>query len=139
MPVQALAQSLWQSEKQKALISWSASKILYDAIGLPEVLTSLGISSLTSRYKLRNGIQGPLPSNQWQLEVKHWFRTTLADLQRSVVETATGTMGMSTQWMRQPQTPEERLLCRSQVSSFPYLLSDGRKPKLMLWHDRNSE
>lgn len=102
MRVQALAQSLWQTEKQKALFNWSASQIQHDAIGLPEVLRSLGVSSLTARHKLLGGVQGPLPSNQWQLEVKHWFTTVLADLQRSVVETATGPMGINVQWLTQP-------------------------------------
>lgn len=123
--VQAVAESLWQTERQKKLFNWSANAILNDAIGLPEVLSGLGVSSLTSRYKLANGVQGPLPENQWQLEVEHWFTATLADLQKMVVDIATGPMDTNVnQWLRRPQTPEEHLLCHSQVSSLLFLSGD---------------
>lgn len=53
-------------------------------------VASIGITSLTSRYGLAAGIQGPLPDNQWQLDVEHWFKGSLAQLQQDTVEYATG-------------------------------------------------
>lgn len=125
LAMQTLAESLWQNDKGKALTTWAAQAILEDAIGLPEVIVQLGVSSLTSRYKLATGIQAFLPDDQWQLEVEHWFTATLADLQRAIVETATGpTDAEINRWLKRPQTPEEHLLCRSQVSSLSCFISD---------------
>ncbi|KAL9116911.1 MAG: hypothetical protein Q9187_006560 [Circinaria calcarea] len=120
--VQGLAEALWQTDRSKALFRWSSKAILENGIGLPEVIGMLGVSSLTSRYKLALGLQGPLPDNQWKLEVIHWFTVTLADLQRIVVDIATGPVGGTiNQWLKRPQTPEEHLLCRSQVGNSPSL------------------
>jgi hypothetical protein len=121
---QTLAENIWQAGRQKALAEWSANALLHSAIGLPEIISQLGVSSLTSRYKLADGIQGPLPDNQWQLEVQHWFKMTLADLQRVAVETATGPTDASlNQWLQRPQTPDERQLCRNQVSNPAHFIS----------------
>lgn len=113
-----LAKGLWRTEKQKALFNWSANAILYNAVGIPEVILSLGVSALTSRYKLTGASQGPLPDNQWQLEVEHWFTTMLASLQRALVEAATGPTGPEMSRLEQhSQKPAEQSLCRNQVSS----------------------
>lgn len=118
IPVTSFAESLWQTENQKALFKWSSTAIMLIAMAISGPPSSLGGSSLTSRYSLSNGIQGPLPDDQWQKEVEHWFTVTLADLQRLVVEAATGPMDMAmNQFLIRPQTSEEHLLCRSQVSN----------------------
>lgn len=56
------AEQLWKTESQKALFDWVVKSILRSAIGLPNVVL-LGVSSLTSRYKLLSGVQGSLPDN----------------------------------------------------------------------------
>ena len=53
-------------------------------------MDSLGISALTARDTLLDGNQGPLPSDQWMLEVEHWHDISMAQLQRVAVELATG-------------------------------------------------
>ncbi len=121
LPVQTLAKDLWQNEKQKALFDWSSSAILWEAIGIPEVINTLGVSALTARHKLASGRQGPLPDNQWQLEVEHWLTTTLAALQRAMVEVAAGPINPEISELKRPQNAEEQLLCRSQVSG-PFLV-----------------
>lgn len=114
--VQPLAESLWKTEQQGAMFNWSSSTILHNAIGLIEVLSKLGTSSLTARHKWADGKQGPIPDNQWQLDVEHWFTTILADLQRAAVDVVTGPLDRNfTKGLRRPQKPEERLLCDSQV------------------------
>lgn len=117
VPVQTLAKDLWQTEEQRALFNWSSSAILYEAIGIPEVINQLGVSALTSRHKLAVGRQGLLPNNQWQLEVEHWFTTILAAAQRAMVEVATGPVNPEISSLRRPQKPEEQRLCQSQVSN----------------------
>lgn len=127
----AQAGELWQTKKQKALFDWSALAIRHNGIGLPEVISGLGISALTSRYRMAAGLQGPLPDNQWQLEVEHWFTTILADFQRMVVEAATGPTDLAlNDWARRPDTPEARSLCASQVSTFSRRIMEHTKDQL---------
>jgi hypothetical protein len=92
-----------------------------DAYNVPHYL---GLSSLTARYSMSNGWQGPLPANQWQKEVEHWFTTSLANLQRLVLELGTGPLDPQLdKALRRPKTGEERLMCRSHVSFSPALCS----------------
>ncbi|KAL1616497.1 hypothetical protein SLS54_008400 [Diplodia seriata] len=57
--------------------------------GLNDVVNILGSAALIGRQKLANGIQGPIASNQWQLEVESWFATLMAAYQQDYVEVAT--------------------------------------------------
>lgn len=112
---QELSESLWQTERQRALSRWSTSAILRDAANIVDIVLALGVSSLTARYKRGEGVQASLPDNQWQLEAEHWFKITLADLQRAAIEQATGAIDRKVfERRRRPQTPEEYLLCGSQ-------------------------
>ena len=122
-PAQALAEGLWQTQNQKALSHWVTTLTRYSIADLSLIARHLGVSSLTSRYKLLQNLQGPLVTNQWQLEMEHWFSIVLADLQRAVVESATRPIDANlTQWLYRPKTPKERLPYRSQVSSLPRFL-----------------
>jgi hypothetical protein len=60
------------------------------APSIETIVDRLGVSALTSRYTLNYGIQGPLPTNQWQTEIQHLHSTSLAALQRMTVEQASG-------------------------------------------------
>lgn len=55
-----------------------------------DVIELLGTSSLLAENSKFDSIQGFLPSNQWTLEVESWNQIVLADMQRSVLEYATG-------------------------------------------------
>ena len=57
---------------------------------LPDLVASLGVSALTARSSKTNGVQGFLPPNQWALEVQNWNQAILANMQRGVLEFATG-------------------------------------------------
>ena len=87
------------------------------------LISAVGITSLKAREKLFSGIQGPLPNNQWQIEVENWYSTTLADLQRLTIEYAAGPADPALlQVLERPQTETERQLCHSVVSIFiPFL------------------
>ncbi|KAI9787458.1 MAG: hypothetical protein M1816_007506 [Peltula sp. TS41687] len=112
--VAELVENLWTKE-QKTFISWFKTAIHHNHPSLNSIIENLGRSSLTSRYKLQGGRQGPLPTNQWQLEVQYWFSTMLANLQMLMIDTATGPADANlTPWLRRPQNREEHRACRSQ-------------------------
>lgn len=54
------------------------------------MVSILGASSLTSRFKLSNSIQGFLPSTQWQLDVQNWYSIMLSVFQQSMITTVLG-------------------------------------------------
>lgn len=83
------------------------------------VIASQGASALVARNSFRSGMQGPLPSDQWQKEVTHWQATAMALMQRIAVEFATGPSVTSAQQLvKWPSSKEEISLCKSQVSWF---------------------
>ena len=77
-------------------------------------------ASLKSRYSLVSGFSGPLPDDQWQQDVEGWHHSTLAAMQGSAVDAATGPANPA---MRQfwvpPANSEQQYLCRNQVRTFP--------------------
>ncbi|KAB2576410.1 hypothetical protein DBV05_g5000 [Lasiodiplodia theobromae] len=82
---------------------------------IERIAGGLGNSGLTSRYALWVGLQSPLPSNQWQLEVEHWFTIWLSTLQGSFVVAATGPSDPEVmRWVETPQNDAEKNICRSQ-------------------------
>ena len=60
------------------------------SMGIFSVIADLGISALLARNSKVSSVQGFLPSNQWVLEVQSWNEIILADMQRRVLEYATG-------------------------------------------------
>lgn len=50
---------------------------------LSAMLRSLGTGSLASQSRLTSGVQSPLPENQWQLDVLHWWNIIMASVQAS--------------------------------------------------------
>lgn len=45
---------------------------------------------MVSTQGLVSGLMGPLPNNQWQVDVTHWRATYLAGVQAGVVSTSYG-------------------------------------------------
>ncbi|KAJ3569047.1 hypothetical protein NPX13_g6215 [Xylaria arbuscula] len=58
------------------------------SIGIYGVVTKLGSSSLDSQKKLLGGFQESIPSNQWQLDVAHWWDIVMAGRQWNMLENA---------------------------------------------------
>lgn len=73
-----------------ARLTWAFNSIFHDSAAVQDVIDTLGAQALLARAGVKNGLQGPLPTNQWQTEVEHWFNTTLASLQQSFVNLARG-------------------------------------------------
>lgn len=80
------------------------------------IFNTLGSSSLDSKRRYRAGVQGPLPSDQWQNDLTHMWNVTLASFQESFVSTAQGTSQRDIQqYLRRPSTQYQKQLCASQV------------------------
>ncbi|RWA09604.1 hypothetical protein EKO27_g5506 [Xylaria grammica] len=92
---------------------WSAISILESTTGL-QVLVTLGAKSLASQDRLYSGIQSPLPNDQWQLDVKHWFEIILSSIQSSFVNKALGFPAGADVPRLLPENTVERELCNSQ-------------------------
>ncbi|KAI8628949.1 hypothetical protein F5Y19DRAFT_485311 [Xylariaceae sp. FL1651] len=57
---------------------------------ISEVINTLGAHALTSQKNLIAANQGPIASNQWQLDVLHWWATSLAVQQSNFIESVAG-------------------------------------------------
>ncbi|KAM7189076.1 hypothetical protein V8F20_010284 [Naviculisporaceae sp. PSN 640] len=51
-------------------------------------ISFLHATALQSRFSISRNTQGPLPDNQWQLEVQHLFSTLLSSIQQAFVHAA---------------------------------------------------
>lgn len=111
--------ALWSNDGQRNLFNASLQKILGHGSSIDDIVKSANIASLKAREKLQGGLQGPLPDNQWQLEVENWYGGSLAVLQGAPVNYATGPIEPALlQILNRPQTESERRLCDSVVSFF---------------------
>jgi hypothetical protein len=109
------APQLYQDEAQRAHLKWSVSAIKFMAAGLTEIFGYFRTAALQSCSTLSQGMQSALLGNQWELEVKSWFKLTMADLQRSILKQATGpTEPAVRQYLVRPNITEERQVCANQ-------------------------
>lgn len=70
--------------------TWFMSVTRMLPTNLGGLVAYLGTQGLASQQNFASGIQGPIPPNQWQLDVTHWWSTSLALLQAAFVESARG-------------------------------------------------
>ncbi|KAF2800536.1 hypothetical protein K505DRAFT_400844 [Melanomma pulvis-pyrius CBS 109.77] len=109
-----LLTSLEQSDAQLNRTKWSIMSAL-TGNELDAFVQTLGAGSLSSKYSLVSGIQGPIPDNQWQLDVEHWHAATLVAIQGSAVDAASGPSNpeMRKFWPP-PANDQERSICNNQ-------------------------
>lgn len=69
---------------------WFVALMTESVPGLEIMLNHLGANALVSTQSLVSGLMGPLPNNQWQIDVTHWWATYLAGIQAGVVATSYG-------------------------------------------------
>ena len=81
---------LWSEDDEQQQIAVYASRVMKAQIYADVIPKFLGVSALTARYKMYEGVQAPLPRNQWQLDVEYWMDVALASLQSTYVESASG-------------------------------------------------
>lgn len=99
-------------------LTWIVLQLNNAAASLYTLLQTLGPESLSSKASLIEGFMGRLPSNQWQLDVMHWWSTYLASIQGAFVETAIGpadpTGGLE-EYKQGPWNDYVQVLCNNQV------------------------
>ncbi|KAJ2990402.1 hypothetical protein NUW58_g2967 [Xylaria curta] len=97
------------SQAAGARLIWAALAVFNSPAPLLDVVvTSLGSRALISRFQSNNGIQLPIPINQWQDDVRHWCDTALASVQ-AMFKQAT-----AVSFSQAPFTEEEIKMCQSQ-------------------------
>lgn len=107
------------STADQELFAWmwySIPSVLY-------VIELLGVSSLTSRFKMETGISGPLPDDQWQQDVENWHNIALARVQGQILERAAGPTDaniLNSIWQG-PQNDLQKSYCKNQVRRLPAL------------------
>ncbi|KAF2655639.1 hypothetical protein K491DRAFT_678705 [Lophiostoma macrostomum CBS 122681] len=79
----------WSKEQIDA-INWVSAYSEQEQVSVSTLVNAIGTSVLAARYDLAGGLSGPLPDNQWQIEVEHFVGASLASLQGTVVEAANG-------------------------------------------------
>lgn len=105
----------WSSQEQRDLFSWFYNHVSFYTIGA--AAGGLGPGCLRARDGLSRGLQNPLPDNQWQLEVQHWFAVALANLQRSAIYSVVGPDDENIlPWINTNITQSDRGRCNEQVS-----------------------
>ncbi|KAL1607754.1 hypothetical protein SLS60_002690 [Paraconiothyrium brasiliense] len=125
-----LLTSLTQNEEQLNRTRWSIMSAL-TGNELDGFVQTLGAASLTSRYSLVSGIQGPLPDNQWQVDVEHWHAATMVAIQGSAVDAASGPSNpdMRKFWAA-PSNDQERSVCNNQTDSSAFY--EGSTPEIRI-------
>lgn len=108
---------LYETPAQKKMFKWAVHAIQLGFFSISGIVDALGVSALVARQALANNNQGPLPNNQWQLEVEHWVSASLASVQGSLVETGNGPMPLYQRFRLPPNGTEEQQMCQSQVSN----------------------
>ena len=107
--------NLWSSTYHQELLQWSSATIK-GALGIQRKVQSLGASVLLARNSLFQGAQGPLPPNQWQLEVENIVSIWMASLQAVFFEAASGPLDPALEpYTIRPNTTAALKLCHSQV------------------------
>lgn len=100
----------------------SVTRMLPSSIG--GLVRKLGTQGLASHRNLASGLQGPIPQNQWQLDVTHWWSTSLTLLQAAFVESARGVADPALNASRNlPFDQAQEQMCWNQVSDFIFFSS----------------
>lgn len=105
----------------KNRLLWAMNGALMNLGGdMTRVVAQLGAHSLLSRTTLSmQGLQGPLPVDQWMSDVEHWFHVTMTSFQGSFLTSAVGPTDPNVALFnnQKPTTPEERWFCENQVGA----------------------
>lgn len=122
---------IWGTDNQWASARFMSNEPYSNGVG--RVVIDLGAFSLLSHASSSAGLVPPLADNQWQLDVQHWFNTTLAILQRRLIEQATGPSNeLASRMAIRPKTDAEWARCRNQVCALSTLATNHRLSKELL-------
>jgi hypothetical protein len=87
--ISGLLQKIFPTDVGYEVINW-VDMTWQNSIMISDMVNYIGASALRARYRLSKGLSGSLQDNQWQLEMEHLMKGTLASLQEVFVETANG-------------------------------------------------
>jgi len=80
------------------------------------ILSGRGSSALRAQEAVHDLQSGPLPDDQWLVEVESWYTTGLAKLQRTVLEYAAGASNITYgTYVQPPMDSIQQALCYSQM------------------------
>lgn len=107
---------IFPSKNALDMIYWAETVFLYSIDMLSTTVYYVGASALRARYGLSHGFSGPLPANQWQLEVEHLKNGMLASLQDAFVVVANGVPEALEEFRQPPMANESmpRMMCANQ-------------------------
>jgi hypothetical protein len=94
----------------RAVTSSGMNLILSEIKEQPE-----GLAALNRTVTEETTISLPLPDNQWQVELVRWQTIAMAQLQRTMVEYATGQIAASPGYLLPPQSDSEKWLCQNMM------------------------
>jgi hypothetical protein len=109
---------LWQDQRQRDFISAFNDVLVDNIIQIWQFAGYVGSAALRARYDVFSSLSGPLPPNQWQLEMEYWMQGLLVSVQSSVVMFVYGAPTKNLEpHMREPAANETglRYLCGRQV------------------------
>ncbi|KAI9833807.1 MAG: hypothetical protein M1826_006330 [Phylliscum demangeonii] len=93
---------------------------LLDALGSSDLASVIEYltdhdTPLLAAGLIQETVGAALPNNQWQLEASYWQSLSMAHLQRTLVQHATGQIAADTRYLQLPSTTEERWICANQM------------------------
>ncbi|KAF2654687.1 hypothetical protein K491DRAFT_631528 [Lophiostoma macrostomum CBS 122681] len=104
---------IYQTPSQKTMFRWAADVFQLGFFSISGIVDNMGVAALTARQGLNTNRQGPLPSNQWQLEVEQWVGASLASIQGTFVEMGNGPTPTYQQFRKAPNETEQETICKS--------------------------
>ncbi|OCL08920.1 hypothetical protein AOQ84DRAFT_388517 [Glonium stellatum] len=107
--------NLWHNEGQRNTAAWVNKVLEQGLFTISSIPEYIGVTTLTARYGLVYGLQGPLPDNQWQLEAAHFVGASMASLQGAFVEAANGPPTTQLkEFQYQPNDTQSHFMCTNQ-------------------------
>ncbi|KAI0201355.1 hypothetical protein F4808DRAFT_450298 [Astrocystis sublimbata] len=105
----------YEDNEEASRFLWVLKMIASQPTDIPSVVHTLGSQSLASRSNAMGNIQGPLPDDQWKIDVTYWWNVSLAVLQSVFVSTAHGSNDLSvTRYQTRATNPGQRSICENQ-------------------------
>ncbi|KAJ3577208.1 hypothetical protein NPX13_g3357 [Xylaria arbuscula] len=106
---------LYASDEEASRYLWMLMALASYPKRMVETTDLLGSQSLASRRSLAYGIQGPLPNDQWKVDVSNWWNISLAALQASMVDAASGISDPAmVRFKFNATNPGQKTICRNQ-------------------------
>lgn len=117
-----ISEDIWQLEAPSSNTSagaqfiWQVLNLSVGDLFMNWAVRELKTAALASRLSSLEGVQYGLPTNQWHLDVTHWWNTVLAKMQANMVYAAIGNTDPAlTESSSTPDNQYQQHLCNNQV------------------------